>query len=120
MQDVLPEGAVAEHDRHVPGPGEGVYGISVAAGLVGMTPQTLRLYEDRGLLRPGRTSGGTRRYSADDLDRLHRIGQLLRDGLNLAGVAAVLHLERDNARLREENRRFRKVARQTNRGEPPS
>jgi DNA-binding transcriptional MerR regulator len=84
-----------------------VYGISAAAGLVGMTPQTLRLYEDRGLLEPERTDGGTRRYSQDDLDQLHRIGQLLVDGLNLAGVAAVLRLERVNARLRAENRRMR-------------
>ncbi|HTE72378.1 MAG TPA: MerR family transcriptional regulator [Actinomycetes bacterium] len=88
-------------------PSRGVFGISVAADLAGMTPQALRLYEDKGLLRPDRTAGGTRRYSEDDLDRLHRIGQLLGDGLNIAGVAAVLHLERDNARLRDENRRMR-------------
>jgi DNA-binding transcriptional MerR regulator len=84
-----------------------VYGISVAADLVGMAPQTLRLYEDRGLLDPARTAGGTRRYSQDDLDRLRRIGELLGAGLNLAGVAAVLALESDNARLLEENRRMR-------------
>jgi DNA-binding transcriptional MerR regulator len=91
-----------------------VYGISVAADLVGMAPQTLRLYEDRGLLDPARTAGGTRRYSQDDLDRLRRIGELLGAGLNLAGVAAVLGLESDvlgletdNARLRAENRRIR-------------
>ena len=84
-------------------PGRGVYGISVAADLAGMTPQALRLYEDRGLLRPDRTPGGTRRYSQRDLDRLHRIGQLLDEGLNIAGIAAVLQLERDNARLQREN-----------------
>jgi DNA-binding transcriptional MerR regulator len=84
-----------------------VYGISVAADLVGMAPQTLRLYEDRGLLDPARTAGGTRRYSQDDLDRLRRIGELLGEGLNLAGVGAVLGLENDNARLRAENRRMR-------------
>jgi MerR family transcriptional regulator/heat shock protein HspR len=94
-------------DRQVPDPGLGVYGISVAADLVGMAPQTLRLYEDRGLLDPARTAGGTRRYSQDDLDRVRRIGELLGDGLNLAGVAAVLGLESDNARLRAENRRMR-------------
>jgi DNA-binding transcriptional MerR regulator len=94
-------------ERRVPDPDLGVYGISVAADLVGMAPQTLRLYEDRGLLDPARTAGGTRRYSQDDLDRLHRIGELLGDGLNLAGVAAVLGLETDNARLRAENRRMR-------------
>jgi MerR family transcriptional regulator, heat shock protein HspR len=88
-------------------PGRGVYGISVAADLAGMTPQALRLYEDRGLLRPDRTPGGTRRYSQRDLDRLHRIGQLLDEGLNIAGIAAVLQLERDNARLQRENDRAR-------------
>ena len=90
-----------------PRPSHGVYGISVAADLVGMAPQTLRLYEQRGLLEPDRTEGGTRRYSQNDLDRLRRIGQLVNDGLNLAGVAAVLDLEKDNARLRAENRRMR-------------
>jgi MerR family transcriptional regulator, heat shock protein HspR len=94
-------------DRRGPDPTQGVYGISVAAALVGMAPQTLRLYEERGLLEPERTDGGTRRYSQDDLDQLHRIGQLLGEGLNLAGVAAVLELERVNARLRAENRRMR-------------
>ncbi len=83
-----------------PGAGRGVYGISVAAELVGMGTQTLRLYEARGLLTPLRTEGGTRRYSANDLDRLRRIGQLLDDGLNLAGIAMVLSLEHENARLR--------------------
>ena len=56
-------------ERRVPDPGLGVYGISVAADLIGLAPQTLRLYEDRGLLDPARTAGGTRRYSQDDLDR---------------------------------------------------
>jgi DNA-binding transcriptional MerR regulator len=88
-------------------PTRGLYAISVAADLAGMTPQALRLYEDRGLLEPDRTAGGTRRYSQHDLDRLHRIGELLDEGLNIAGIAAVLHLERDNARLRAENRRMR-------------
>ena len=90
-----------------PDPSDGVYGISVAADLVGLAPQSLRLYEERGLLEPERTAGGTRRYSEDDLVRLTRITELLGDGLNLAGVAAVLQLEKDNARLRDENRRFR-------------
>ena len=71
----------------------GVYGISVAAELVGMGVQNLRLYEARGLLEPARTDGGTRRYSADDLDRLRRIGDLLDAGLNLAGIGMVLDLE---------------------------
>jgi MerR family transcriptional regulator, heat shock protein HspR len=94
-------------ERRLPDPGLGVYGISVAADLVGMAPQTLRLYEDRGLLDPARTAGGTRRYSQDDLDRIRRISELLGAGLNLAGVTAVLGLESDNARLRAENRRMR-------------
>ena len=80
----------------------GVYAISVAAELVGMGVQNLRLYEARGLLEPGRTAGGTRRYSANDLDRLRRIGDLLEDGLNLAGIGMVLDLEAENARLLEE------------------
>lgn len=83
-------------------PARGVYGISVAADLVGMDPQSLRLYERRGLVEPARTDGGTRRYSGNDLIRLERIGELLTAGLNLAGIAVVLELERDNARLRAE------------------
>jgi DNA-binding transcriptional MerR regulator len=65
-----------------------------------MGVQTLRLYEARGLLQPDRTEGGTRRYSADDLDRLRRIGHLLDAGLNLAGISMVLDLEAQNTRLR--------------------
>ena len=79
----------------------GVYGISVAADLVGMGVQNLRLYEARGLLEPERTDGGTRRYSANDLDRLRRIGDLLHAGLNLAGIGMVLELEGENAQLRQ-------------------
>jgi DNA-binding transcriptional MerR regulator len=81
-------------------PTRGLYGISVAAEIVGMDPQSLRLYESRGLLRPARTDGGTRRYSGDDLERLRRISDLLADGLNLAGIAVVLVLEAENAELR--------------------
>ena len=94
-------------DRRPPQADQGVYGISVAADLVGMAPQTLRLYEQRGLLEPDRTDGGTRRYSQNDLDRLERIGQLLEAGLNLAGIAAVLDLETDNRQLRAANTRMR-------------
>ena len=86
----------------------GVYGISVAAEMVDMGTQTLRLYERRGLLEPDRTDGGTRRYSERDLTRLRRIGELLDDGLNLAGVARVLDLEAANDRLRVANRRLRR------------
>ncbi len=79
----------------------GVYGISVAAELVGTASQNLRVYESHGLLQPERTSGGTRRYSEHDLQVLRRIGELLGAGLNLAGIAMVLDLEADNARLRD-------------------
>src|SRR4028119_906982 len=83
-------------------PSKGVYGISTAADLVGTGLQNLRLYEQKGLVSPDRTAGGTRRYSDNDLARLRRISELLAGGLNLAGVAMVLDLEIDNARLRAE------------------
>jgi len=98
-------------------PARGVYGISVAAELTGMAPQTLRLYEHRGLVSPVRTAGGTRRYSEQDLDRLRRIGELVKDGLNLAGVARVLDLEQDNARLQADNEQIRA---RTRRSRPPA
>lgn len=95
----------------------GVYGISVASELSGIDPQTLRLYERRGLLAPARTEGGTRRYSDDDLDRLQRISNLVGEGVNLAGVARILRLEHrnselesDNGHLRSENTRLRSRA----------
>ena len=81
----------------------GVYGISVAAELTGIDPQTLRLYERRGLLAPARTDGGTRRYSDDDLDRLQRISDLVAQGINIAGIAQILHLERRNTALESDN-----------------
>ena len=81
-------------------PNRAVYAISVAAELVGMAVQNLRVYERRGLVRPARTAGGTRRYSENDLSRLRRIGELLEEGVNLAGAGRVLELERENARLR--------------------
>lgn len=80
----------------------GVYGISVAAELVGTGVQNLRAYEARGLLEPERTDGGTRRYSANDVDRLRRIGDLLDAGLNLAGIAMVMDLQDENSQLRAE------------------
>lgn len=85
-------------------PGRGIYGISVAAELVGMDPQSLRLYERKELISPERTPGGTRRYSSDDIDRLRRISALLEDGLNLAGIAMVLGLQDDNQHLRDQQR----------------
>jgi MerR family transcriptional regulator/heat shock protein HspR len=78
----------------------GIFAISVAAELTGIGAQQLRLYETKGLLEPVRTDGGTRRYSHDDLHRLRHISALLGDGLNLAGIAAVLCLEQENALLR--------------------
>jgi MerR family transcriptional regulator, heat shock protein HspR len=70
------------------------YSISVAAELAGMHPQTLRGYEAKGLLRPRRTPGGTRRYSDRDVERLHKIAMLTGDlGMNLAGATRVLDLE---------------------------
>lgn len=84
----------------------GVYGISVTAELSGLGPQTLRLYERRGLLTPARTGGGTRRYSEDDLARLKRITELVDEGVNLAGVARILDLESRNSRLETDNARL--------------
>ena len=81
---------------------EPVFAISVAADMVAMEIQNLRVYERHGLVAPVRTAGGTRRYSSDDVDRLVRIRDLLGAGLNLAGVARVLVLEDEVARLRAE------------------
>jgi MerR family transcriptional regulator/heat shock protein HspR len=86
------------------------YMISVAADLVGMHPQTLRIYETKGLLRPERTPGGTRLYSEADLERLRLIQRLTTElGLNLAGVETVLRMEDELARLR---RRLERLERQ--------
>jgi len=103
----VPEDSLARSAR-------GVYGISVASELSGIDAQTLRLYERRGLLSPMRTGGGTRRYSDDDLDRLARISDLVAQGINIAGIAQILHLEHrntalesDNSDLQSENARLR-------------
>jgi len=85
----------------------GVFAISVAADMVAMEIQNLRVYERRGLVEPDRTSGGSRLYSPADIEVLHRIRELLADGLNLAGIARVLELERVVLRLRAENSRLR-------------
>jgi MerR family transcriptional regulator/heat shock protein HspR len=79
-----------------------VYVISVAAELAGMHPQTLRIYERRGLVLPARTQGGNRRYSDDDIEILRRIAELADQGLNLEGIKRVMALEAENARLRAE------------------
>ena len=92
----------------------GVYGITVASELSGLDPQTLRLYERRGLVTPARTDGGTRRYSDDDLDRLARISELVSAGVNISGILQILNLEHrntelesDNSQLKSENARLR-------------
>ncbi|MCW2764301.1 MAG: MerR family transcriptional regulator [Nocardioides sp.] len=85
----------------------GVFAISVAAAMVSMEVQNLRVYERRGLLEPHRTEGGTRLYSRADVERLHRIRNLLAEGLNLAGIGRVLDLEAEVLRLRAQNRRLR-------------
>ncbi|WP_345763094.1 MerR family transcriptional regulator [Diaminobutyricibacter sp. McL0608] len=77
-----------------------LYSMAVAAELLGLPPATLRLYERKGLLRPARTEGGTRRYSADDIERMRRVADLQDDGVNLAGIGKVLDLEVENASLR--------------------
>ena len=88
-------------------PGRGLFSISVAAELSGLHPQTLRLYEQEGLLSPARSPGGTRRYSTDDIDRLHQITALTSDGLNLAGVRRVLELLQETQRLQAELTRLK-------------
>jgi MerR family transcriptional regulator/heat shock protein HspR len=84
-----------------------VYVISVAADLAGVHPQTLRIYERKGLLRPERTAGNTRRYSVTDIDRLRRIQALTqKTGVNLAGVKMILDLESQLDRMRRELNRM--------------
>ena len=79
-----------------------VYVISVAAELAGVHPQTLRIYERKGLVDPARTAGGSRRYSDADIDLLRRIQELTNEGLNLAGVQKVMELEAELAELRRQ------------------
>ncbi|UTT69054.1 MerR family transcriptional regulator [Arthrobacter sp. DNA4] len=93
---------MAEPDAGRPARSAGLralYAISVAAELTGTGQQNIRLYETKGLLTPSRTAGGTRQYSDDDIAVLQRIGELLEEGLNLAGVAKVLELEAANVKL---------------------
>jgi len=85
-------------DRHT----RAVYVISVAAELTGVHPQTLRVYERKGLLDPSRTEGGSRRFSEEDLDRMRHIQSLTTAGLNLEGVRRVMELEAEVDRLRAE------------------
>ncbi len=90
--------------------GRAVYVISVAAELAGMHPQTLRIYERKGLVDPARTIGGSRRYSEEDLAVLRRIQDLTTAGLNLEGVRQVMALEAEVARLRAELDRVQREA----------
>src|SRR5215210_4810606 len=98
MADELDERSARHRDT-------ALFVISVAAELAGVHPQTLRIYERKGLVDPARTGGGSRRYSEDDIDRLRRIQDLTNEGLNLAGVKRVLELEDEVARLQDEVRR---------------
>lgn len=84
-----------------------VFVISVAAELAGMHPQTLRIYERKGLIDPFRTPGGTRRYSQDDIERLQLIQDMTAEGMNLEGVKRVLALQEENKRLKRKLDRLR-------------
>src|SRR3954463_8768498 len=86
--------------------------ISVAAELAGVHPQTLRIYERKGLVDPARTGGGSRRYSEEDIERLRRIQDLTNDGLNLAGVKRVMELEDEVRALRMQLDQTRTEARE--------
>lgn len=93
-------------------PDQPMYVISIAAELAGVHPQTLRVYERKGLLAPKRTTGNSRRYSQRDIELLRRIQELTNDGLNLAGVVRVLELEQRAARVRRDlDRALQHIAR---------
>jgi len=87
-----------------------VYVMSVAANLAGLHPQTLRLYERRGLVEPARTGGGNRRYSDADLDQLRRITMLTEAGVNIEGVRRILELESEVAKLTRALEQARRAA----------
>jgi MerR family transcriptional regulator/heat shock protein HspR len=88
---------------------DAVYIISVAAEIVGMHPQTLRVYERKGLVEPYRTPGGTRRYSEADLERLRLIQDLSSKGVNIEGIRRILRLQSENTRLRSQVDRLRRL-----------
>lgn len=88
---------------------DAVYIISVAADLAGVHPQTLRIYERRGLLHPYRTAGGTRRYSVADLERLRLIQELTAEGINLEGVKRILEMRDEIGRLQRQVARLRRL-----------
>jgi MerR family transcriptional regulator/heat shock protein HspR len=104
---------MARREDTPPDSDRGVYMISVAAELAGMHPQTLRIYESRGLITPKRSPKNTRLYSQEDVERLRRIQELTTElGMNLAGVEAVFELEAELTRMR---RRMRNMERQAER-----
>lgn len=92
------------NNRGVPTPDSAVYVISVAAELTGLHPQTLRTYERLGLITPGRTGGGGRRYSYTDIELLRSIASLTAEGIGIEGVRRILELEREVAELKLRNR----------------
>ena len=92
---------------------QAVYVISVAAELAKDHPQTLRIYERKGLVEPSRTGGGSRRYSQSDIDLLRRIQELTNEGLNLVGVQRVMELERRLMEAQAENEALREQAKRT-------
>ena len=91
----------ASEGRDARGRDKPLYMISVAAELTGMHPQTLRVYEQKGLVTPGRSRGNTRLYSQADIDRLNLISKLTDEGINLAGVVRIMDM-RERARERDE------------------
>ena len=91
-----------------------MYIISVAAELAGVHPQTLRIYERKGLLRPSRTAGNTRRYSERDIDRLRAIQELTQAGVNLAGVKMIIELQ---AEINKTRRRIEQLREELDRRE---
>src|SRR3989440_10972817 len=102
---------MAAREDKSPDRGRGVYMISVAAELAGMHPQTLRIYESRGLIEPSRSAGNTRLYSQKDVERLRRIQELTSDlGMNLAGVERVFELEQELERMRSRMDAFQRQA----------
>jgi len=111
--------ARAESSKRAHDPFKAVFVISVAAELAGVHPQTLRIYERKGLVDPGRTTGGSRRYSEVDIERVRRIQDLTTAGLNLEGVRRVIELEEEVRRLRAEldevRREVREAIEQTHR-----
>ncbi len=113
---VVPGEGYSQHphvDRNRP-----LYMIGVAADLAGVHPQTLRAYEQKGIVTPQRTSGGTRMYSLADLDRLAFVGELTEEGINLAGVRRILdlqsRLDRAEDELDDMHKRYRRLARRFN------